>query len=79
MTKDTRRRIAFLKTDLRVVGGIRKGERKRKMRKMGTNRSPKGWVKKESPAVKPAREIQRRFLLDKAFQVRAMLLTRNKV
>jgi len=77
--KDARRRIAFLKTNFRVVPGTKKGERKRKTKKMGTNRIPKGWVKKESPIVKPAREIQRRFLLDRAFQVRAMLLMRNKV
>ena len=79
MMKDARRRIAFLKTDFRVVAGIKSFERKRKIKKIGTNRTPKGLVKKESPIVKPAREIQRRFLLDRAFQVRAMLLIRNKV
>jgi len=77
--KDARRRMAFLETDLRVAPAIKKRERKRKTKKIGTNKIPKGWVKKESPIVKPAREIQRRFLLDRAFQVRAMLLIRNKV
>ncbi|GAG35967.1 unnamed protein product [marine sediment metagenome] len=68
-----------MKIDFRVAAGIKKGERKRKTKKIGTNTMPNGLVKKESPIVKPAREIQRRFLLDRAFQVRAMLLIRNKV
>lgn len=79
MMKDKRKKTAFLQTDFKVVAGIKRGERKRKTKKMGTNRIPKGWVKKERPVIKPARNIQRRFLLDKAFQTKAMLLIRSKV
>ncbi len=79
MIKDKRKKMAFLQTNFKVVAGIKRGERKRKTKKIGINRITKGWVKKERPIVKPAREIQRYFLLDRAFQVRAMLLIKNKV